>query len=80
MRAGDPLRAKSPPARISLETSPWHPSLTPSKPIYDPVVGVGRTPHVDGGLLAALPDEERAGVDGNTWTSGVLQSVSSASD
>jgi len=32
--------------------------------MYDAVIGVARTVHVEGGLLAALPDTERGGVDG----------------
>lgn len=60
-------QVQSPPARISLCTSPSHPSFTPSilsRPIYVRVTGVGKTPHVDGGLLAALPEKESGGVDG----------------
>ena len=79
VNTGEPLRVKSPPARISLETSPWHPSFTPSRPMHDPVVGVGRIPHVDGGLLAALPDDESAGVGGYIGSPCVPQLVSSAS-
>lgn len=68
VNGGEQHRVQSPPARISLWTSPWHPSLTPSiffsSPMYAPVTGVGKTPQVDGGLLEALPEKERGGVDG----------------
>lgn len=68
VNGGEQHRVQSPPARISLCTSLWHPSLTPSmffsSPIYAPVSGVGKIPQVDGGLLEALPEKESGGVDG----------------
>jgi len=67
VNGGEQHRVQSPPARISLLTSPSQPSFTPSmfpKFMYDAVIGVARTLHVEGGLLAALPDTERGGVDG----------------
>ena len=35
-----------------------------SSPMCAPVTGVGSIPHVDGGLLALLPETESGGVDG----------------
>lgn len=67
VNVGEQDRVQSPPARISLCTSPSHPSLTPSmlsSPVCAPVTGVGNIPHVDGGLLALLPETESGGVDG----------------
>ena len=70
VNGGEQHRVQSPPARISLCTSLWHPSLTPSivfsSPMYALVTGVGRTPQLDGGLLEALPEKESGGVDGYT--------------
>lgn len=60
-------RKISPPARISFFTSPSQPSFTPSiiaEPMYDPVTGVGSIAQVEGGLLLALPDTDKGGVDG----------------
>lgn len=73
----DPVQ--SPPARISLFTSPSQPSLTPSifpKKNGGLETGVRTVPHVDGGLLAVLPVTDRGGVEGDTYTSGALQDVS----
>jgi len=67
VNGGEQHRVQSPPARISLCTSPSQPSFTPfilSRPMYEPVTGVGNTPQVEGGLLVALPDEDSGGVDG----------------
>ena len=67
VRGGEQQRVQSPPARISDCTSPSQPSFTPSmfsRAKKGPVTGVGRTPQVDGGLLMALPDTERGGVEG----------------
>ena len=65
VRGGDPQRVQSPPARISDFTSPSHPSFTPSifsVPKNVLLTGVGSNPL--GGLLIALPETERGGVDG----------------
>ena len=68
VNGGEQHRVQSPPARISLCTSLWHPSLTPSmffsSPMYALVTGVGRISQVDGGLLEALLEKESGGVDG----------------
>ena len=67
VKGGEQHRVQSPPARISLCTSPSHPSFTPiilSSPRNEPVTGVGRIPQVEGGLLLVLPDEDNGGVDG----------------
>jgi len=56
----------TPEARISENTSSSQPCLTPSMPSLGKkaLTGVGRTSHVDGGLLMLLPDEDRGGVAG----------------
>lgn len=67
VKGDEQRRVQSPPARISLCTSPSHPSFTPSmlsRPRYIPVTGVGKTRQLDGGLLVALPEKESGGVDG----------------
>ena len=51
---------------ISEKTSSSHPAFIPSifwewKP---PLTGVGRISALDGGLLIALPEDERGGVEG----------------
>ena len=56
---------KSTPARISFLTSPSHPSLTPSIIlVLNPymLVGVGKAPLVDRGLLLPLRDSDNVGV------------------
>jgi len=63
---GEAVWVQSSPARISENTSSSHPALIPSmfcgwKP---PFTGVGRISALDGGLLMALPDEDKGGVDG----------------
>jgi len=63
---GDPHRAQSPPARFSDWTSPWQPSFTPSNapsPKNTVFTGVGRMSQLDG-LLMALPEADKGGVDG----------------
>lgn len=67
VNGGEPQRVQSPPARISVCTSPSHPSFTPSRLSMGSrpaETGVGRISHVDGGLLTVLADTERGGVDG----------------
>lgn len=71
---GEPHRAQSPPARISVWTSPSHPSFTPcrlSSGRRPWQTGVGIIPQEDGGLLTVLADTESGGVDGDTQRSGV---------
>lgn len=63
---GDPHLAHSPPARFSDCTSPWQPSFTPSNPSSPKNIvfmGVGRISQLDG-LLMALPEADKGGVDG----------------
>lgn len=59
-------RHSKPAARISENTSPSQPCLTPSmpSPAKKSWRGVGIISHVDGGLLTVLPDEDRGGVAG----------------
>lgn len=67
VNGGEVERDQSKLASISVCTSPWHPSFTPSilsrgkKP---PFTGVGSRPQLDGGLLVVLPDVDSGGVDG----------------
>jgi hypothetical protein len=63
---GDAELVHSSLASISEKTSSSHPAFTPSmfwewKP---PLTGVGRISALDGGLLIALPEDERGGVEG----------------
>ena len=78
VKSGEQAREKSPPARISLLTSPSQPSLTPSI-IPDakkvPLIGVGRIPQVEGGLLLPLRGSDKAGVAGSKFTLGVMHCV-----
>lgn len=79
VKGGEYDRVQSPPARISLFTSPSQPSFTPSmfsSVKNGPDTGVGSMLHVDGGLLMELPDTDNGGVEGYTYTSGVPHSVS----
>ena len=74
---GEPQKLKSP-AKISEFTSSSQPSFTPSKPSTPkkaPLTGVGNNPHVDGGLLIALADEERGGVDGKLYIKEVSRGI-----
>ena len=67
VNGGEPHRVQSPLARISDFTSPSQPSLTPSMfstPKKVSFTGVGKMPHVDGGLFNVLPETERGGVEG----------------
>lgn len=66
VNGGDPQRAQSPPAKFSAWTSSSQPSLTPSKLSWAKnmvLTGVGRTSQLDG-LLIALAEADRGGVDG----------------